>query len=350
MNYGKRFLYGLLVASALVAGAAFGADTAAVVAVGDPLPEYDEAVPRPDYYDPKAFYNEEVDDLFLVSIVNNQADLTQSILGNLPMRAFESIPTPVALQALYGATMTPLFLATYSGADQVVKVIIDYLKEARKGKEIDTQVQGVTPLLLAAGNGCSACAALLLQAGANLEFYGPDGLNPLMKAAYNDNSEVVQEILNFIQPKTAAGKVKSRFEAVGYAVGLGSGLINKKTRLEFDADRVPMLKGSTALIIAARNGNGRVVQLLCENGADINAVDTAGRTALFYAVQRGHMEVVAELLKHHPNLEMRDAAGTTIFNLPRARQEGEINRLLRAYQVAEEARIVNAYGRRGTPH
>jgi hypothetical protein len=45
--------------------------------------------------------------------------------------------------------------------------------------------------------------------------------------------------------------------------------------------------GSTALIVAARNGCGNIVHLLLERGADDRPANRAGRTALAYALEEG---------------------------------------------------------------
>ena len=50
--------------------------------------------------------------------------------------------------------------------------------------------------------------------------------------------------------------------------------------------------GSTALIVAAREGHKEVVQLLIEAGANREAQDRHGRTALYHARERNKHEVV----------------------------------------------------------
>ncbi|MEI0697330.1 ankyrin repeat domain-containing protein [Brachyspira intermedia] len=52
----------------------------------------------------------------------------------------------------------------------------------------------------------------------------------------------------------------------------------------------------TVLILASMNNHLEIVKYLVENGADINVKDKKGRTALRYAVENGHSEV-AEFLK-----------------------------------------------------
>ncbi|KAF1325095.1 Tkl protein kinase, partial [Globisporangium splendens] len=73
---------------------------------------------------------------------------------------------------------------------------------------------------------------------------------------------------------------------------------------------------SSALLHAAMWGNYDAIQCLCENGADVNYADTAGRTALHMAARTGNLDIVEYLLEEHaanPNLVMQD--GLTVLDL-----------------------------------
>jgi hypothetical protein len=48
-------------------------------------------------------------------------------------------------------------------------------------------------------------------------------------------------------------------------------------------------RAETALIKAAAAGHERVVEALCDAGADTNAVDDRGRSALIHAAAAGHV-------------------------------------------------------------
>ena len=49
-------------------------------------------------------------------------------------------------------------------------------------------------------------------------------------------------------------------------------------------------KGNTALIMAARNGQAKIVKLLIDNGANVNAKNDEGFTALMRAEKHGYDE------------------------------------------------------------
>lgn len=61
----------------------------------------------------------------------------------------------------------------------------------------------------------------------------------------------------------------------------------------------------TAVQLAAWQGEIELLDLLCENGADVNATDKIGRCALFHAAHRGNHEVVNWLLEHGAYTENR---------------------------------------------
>jgi ankyrin repeat protein len=47
----------------------------------------------------------------------------------------------------------------------------------------------------------------------------------------------------------------------------------------------------TSLHWAAKKGHVRIVKMLCNNGADVNAKDLIGRTPLFFAIKYNHPDI-----------------------------------------------------------
>jgi ankyrin repeat protein len=125
------------------------------------------------------------------------------------------------------------------------------------------------------------------------------------------------------------------------------------------------IRGQTLLHLAVKQGNSDVVQLLLENGAEVDAVETdSGCTSLHYAVSlrhvdlceslirygantdaqtarletplhlaisRGHPEVVALLLKYHARLDIRDKNGVTPLQQAEKFKNREIITLIKQY-------------------
>ena len=69
--------------------------------------------------------------------------------------------------------------------------------------------------------------------------------------------------------------------------------------------------GDRAIHHAAYGDEPAVVQLLAEDGADLNARSKRRQTPLHVAVNKGHVGVVKTLLElgGHPSLQVRDSLG-----------------------------------------
>lgn len=69
------------------------------------------------------------------------------------------------------------------------------------------------------------------------------------------------------------------------------------------------------LSLAAANGHEKVVSLLIEHHADVNAVDKKGRSALHLAAWKGHVNACKVLLEHGARLFEGDFEGNTPLHL-----------------------------------
>ncbi len=130
-----------------------------------------------------------------------------------------------------------------------------------------------TPLFLAAEAGYTEILAVLLKAGADVNF-ATDGDTPLMIAAENGHSEIVKLLL--------------------------------KTGADVNASRET---GSTPLYLASLNDHSEIVKLLLKAGADVNASHENGFTPLYQAVQEGYIEIVKLLLKADVDVDAADTYG-----------------------------------------
>jgi ankyrin repeat protein len=82
------------------------------------------------------------------------------------------------------------------------------------------------------------------------------------------------------------------------------------------------------LLLAAEQGYEKIVALLLERGADIEAVDHLGDTALGWAASNGHDEVIKVLLAHHATIDHEDLDGSTPLNSAIAYEHPATARLL----------------------
>lgn len=69
--------------------------------------------------------------------------------------------------------------------------------------------------------------------------------------------------------------------------------------------------GKSIIMIASRWGRTHAVDMLIENGADLDLQDETGRTALMYASEYEKKDVVKKLINSGANLDIKDKYGWT---------------------------------------
>ena len=82
-----------------------------------------------------------------------------------------------------------------------------------------------------------------------------------------------------------------------------------------DLSQYPYLDAPDALVIAANDGNGRLVHYLLESGHDINFRDEDGRTALFMAVDETYYALAIFLLERGADPNIPDNEGDTPLDI-----------------------------------
>jgi len=130
--------------------------------------------------------------------------------------------------------------------------LFDYLLQRRA--RINTRNRnGESALSIAAYVGNLRCVQRLVEAGAEVNFYG---WPPLIYGAFNGRASVVDYLL--------------------------------KHGAEINA---PTANGSTALFFAARYGHLEVVELLLKNRADAKIANETGETAVDWALKSGNTDI-----------------------------------------------------------
>jgi len=69
--------------------------------------------------------------------------------------------------------------------------------------------------------------------------------------------------------------------------------------------------GQTKLMTIASHGHAQIIQILLNEGADVNARDNNGRTALMLAAAQGHIEAVQLLIAAQAGINFKDRFGRT---------------------------------------
>jgi uncharacterized protein len=236
---------------------------------------------------------------------------------------------------------------------------------------------GLTPLLYAARENCTACVNVLLANGADIDLPDPDGVSPLHLSVMNANWDLAKQLIE-------AGADVDQWDIYGAAplftaVGLHSRINGGRASIDplnetsgsmivrklLDRGANPNMqlffrpanvrgstntRGSTPLIRAATNADLEMVQLLLEHGADatlymadrqtpIHAV-LAGRTSeqqalelirIFYTAGTD-VDVVA-LVNHREEIR----GGTALHYAVRKRYK-EVIKQLASYGIDMNAR------------
>jgi hypothetical protein len=189
------------------------------------------------------------------------------------------------------STITPLYYAARCGFQSLVEqLIVKYPQHLNA-----TGGRYKTPAVAALAGRHYEIAGILHRNGSSVDLRGYRGNSPLHSAAYNEDLEMVQAILD-----------------------CGADL------------NVQNYNGSTPLVYAMgrRSIDPRVIRLLLDRGADPNLPRQDGTTALHQASQKGMIEAVRLLVKHDASVEVKDEDGRTPLEVPSGEQRDEIIKLL----------------------
>ncbi|MGE5296683.1 MAG: ankyrin repeat domain-containing protein, partial [Solirubrobacterales bacterium] len=133
---------------------------------------------------------------------------------------------------------------------------------------------GATPLHLAAFEGREDVVKQLADARADLRLKDSDGDDPIHEAARRGHRNVVE-----------------------YLAGRGVDA----------AEAMEVLKtGTTALHLAAAEGNLKQVKTLLSRGANVNSKDRADARPLYYAAEEGRKDIAELLVAHGANIRARN--------------------------------------------
>lgn len=161
-----------------------------------------------------------------------------------------------------------------------------------------SNVDGFTPLHVAALHGCAALVSLLIRHGANVNARTNQSATPLHLASQNSHIQVVRFLLEC------------------------NAKLNKKDHY-----------GNTPLIQACLRGNLETATTLLESNALVNVTNNQGNTALHEAVRGGHQALVELLLKSGASPGLRNKRQRTPLDCA-YELGGKNTEILRALQKA----------------
>lgn len=179
-----------------------------------------------------------------------------------------------------------------------------------------------TPLLMAVWEDKLEIATELIKRGADVKALDQAGRNPLLAAAYNGNSKMIQMLLdNGAKPMINTGEL-----FMGELVDPVTPLCVAMSNYKIDAARILVMNGAdvniadsegdTPLHSAASGGFMEMAQLLIDHGANVNA-ETPGYhwTPLQAAGFMGHKDMMDLLISHGADVNVRNWSGKTAMDM-----------------------------------
>lgn len=214
--------------------------------------------------------------------VNSKDEIGQTALMHASMQGFKDIAEFLLSRAadvnakddVFG---TALIYASSQGNESLVNLLLE-----RKADVNAKDVRNNTALIKAAIRGRTKNARLLIKYGADVNWHGAFGMTPLMWATGMEQIETVRFLLNHGANVNATAKDG----VTALMIAAGPVYLEEK---ETDG---------TTITISIDGGYEKIVRLLLDRAAEVNAKDIHGNTVLFYAIQKGDDTIKSLLLSY----------------------------------------------------
>ena len=201
-------------------------------------------------------------------------------------------------------------------------------KKSRSLNVNETDVEGLTSLMVATIANDSVMTEVLLNAGANPNIATPQGVTVLHLAAFHNRDRFCPLIL-------AAGANPNVLDFRGQTplhVSCQMGSTNVVSQLVGAGAFVNLndRKGNPPIILACGNRHLGALEELLEKGAYVDARDIQGRTAAMLLSVLGEDEMLRILLRRKPDLGIVDYSGKSALTYARTNRRWTVLQILQA--------------------
>lgn len=162
------------------------------------------------------------------------------------------------------------------------------------GSDLDkTNINGQTPLHVAATQGSYIVVKLLVEHGANTDVVDREGHTPLGRAALNGRTQIIEYLIE----RGAEHDPDQLLELVVRSGVTDRDIIPMLQRYGADLDHQNS-SGQTPLSIAIANSDRVVVKNLIQNGADVNLAVASGDSPLELARREADEDIISMLRRN----------------------------------------------------
>ncbi len=217
-----------------------------------------------------------------------------------------------------------IHLAAYSCTPEIINALV-------RSKLVDVNLPDndeTTPLVYAIKARKPQNMRALLDAGADVNYGGPEGILPVIEATKGNDDHALSILFEYgVNVNVRDSELASplHYAAMLNNTGIARMLIRKGADLDaMDGN------AQTPLLRACFDGNADVAKVLADAGADVNAKDVAGMTPLMLAVKSGDAELAAYLISKSADVRAVDAQGYDALTYAYAKRDnGPLVKLLR---------------------
>ena len=157
--------------------------------------------------------------------------------------------------------------------------------------------------------------------------YGAATGTEMFDAVRAGDAEKVKALLQ-ADPKLAEARTEDGSTALHLAALEGQAAIARLLLASQAQVNARGLREETPLHMAMYDGHREVAELLLASQADVNAQNTAGETPLHLAARKGYRELVELLLEHHAEVNAKDRQEATALHAAAAAGHKEVVELL----------------------